>query len=244
MKTIFKTLFVCMLCSMSFVANAQVRFTVDQGVVLGGEKYTPLTLGKAWSIEEFEGGLNIWRRWPEINYGNYKMFIDANGNMGIGKKPSSHKLEVNGSAWVTGSYLTSSDVRLKSDIRNLSMCLDKIKLLSGKSYIKKSKPILDKQGEVNKLIKCGKIKACDSDKVLKSMSDQNSGELNKREYGFIAQDVKEVFPDLVFEDKDGYLSINYNGLIPILVEAFKEQKKIVEIQTAEIKEMVSKMSNM
>ena len=122
--------------------------------------------------------------------------------------------------------------------------MDKIKLLSGKSYIKKSKPILDKQGEVNKLIKCGKIKACDSDKVLKSMSDQNSGELNKREYGFIAQDVKEVFPDLVFEDKDGYLSINYNGLIPILVEAFKEQKKIVEIQTAEIKEMVSKMSNM
>ena len=70
MKTIFKALFVCMLCSMSFVANAQVRFTVDQGVVLGGEKYTPLT----------------WRRWPEINYGNYKMFIDANGNMGIGKK--------------------------------------------------------------------------------------------------------------------------------------------------------------
>lgn len=40
--------------------------------------------------------------------------------------------------------------------------------------------------------------------------------------GFIAQELKEVFPDLVNEGADGYLSINYTGLIPILVEAVKD----------------------
>jgi len=40
--------------------------------------------------------------------------------------------------------------------------------------------------------------------------------------GFIAQELKEVFPDLVNEGADGYYSINYTGLIPLLVEAVKE----------------------
>jgi len=40
--------------------------------------------------------------------------------------------------------------------------------------------------------------------------------------GFIAQELKEVYPELVDESNEGYLSVNYNGLIPILVEAIKD----------------------
>ncbi|OJJ20905.1 hypothetical protein BKI52_10010 [marine bacterium AO1-C] len=40
--------------------------------------------------------------------------------------------------------------------------------------------------------------------------------------GFIAQELKKVYPELVSEDKDGHLSINYQGIIPILVEAVKD----------------------
>lgn len=50
------------------------------------------------------------------------------------------------------------------------------------------------------------------------------------QYGFIAQEVKEVYPDLVYEDPDGLLSIDYTGFIPILVDAMKDLKAKVEEQ--------------
>jgi hypothetical protein len=47
--------------------------------------------------------------------------------------------------------------------------------------------------------------------------------------GFIAQELKEVFPELVYQETDSSeYSINYIGLIPILVEALKEQQILIE----------------
>ncbi|MCP9767154.1 hypothetical protein EGI22_04475 [Lacihabitans sp. LS3-19] len=40
--------------------------------------------------------------------------------------------------------------------------------------------------------------------------------------GFFAQEVQKEFPELVKEGQDGYLSVNYIGLIPHLIEAHKE----------------------
>ncbi|WP_157558274.1 tail fiber domain-containing protein [Microscilla marina] len=40
--------------------------------------------------------------------------------------------------------------------------------------------------------------------------------------GFIAQEMQEVYPELVNEDHQGDLSINYTGLIPVLTEALKD----------------------
>ncbi|WP_062054076.1 tail fiber domain-containing protein [Aquimarina longa] len=40
--------------------------------------------------------------------------------------------------------------------------------------------------------------------------------------GFIAQDLMKVYPELVSKGLDGYHTVNYTGLIPVLVEAFKE----------------------
>ena len=51
--------------------------------------------------------------------------------------------------------------------------------------------------------------------------------------GFIAQEVEKVFPELVVEDAEGYKAVNYIGLIPVLVEAIKEQNakiKSMEMQ--------------
>lgn len=41
-------------------------------------------------------------------------------------------------------------------------------------------------------------------------------------FGVIAQELQEIYPDLVKEGEDGYLSVNYTGLIPLLLEAVKE----------------------
>ncbi len=45
------------------------------------------------------------------------------------------------------------------------------------------------------------------------------------EYGFIAQDVETVYPDLVGIRPDGIRTMNYMGLISPMVEAIKEQQQ-------------------
>lgn len=45
------------------------------------------------------------------------------------------------------------------------------------------------------------------------------------QYGFIAQEVEKIFPDLVTTDSNGYKTMNYIGVIPVLTEAVKELKK-------------------
>lgn len=46
-------------------------------------------------------------------------------------------------------------------------------------------------------------------------------------YGFIAQEMKEVFPDIVTTHKDGTLGIRYTELIPVLVKAMQEQQQVI-----------------
>ena len=46
--------------------------------------------------------------------------------------------------------------------------------------------------------------------------------------GFIAQELQEVIPLAVKERKDGYLAVNYDAIIPYIVEAIKEQDQKIE----------------
>lgn len=52
--------------------------------------------------------------------------------------------------------------------------------------------------------------------------------------GVLAQDIQEVFPELVSEDNEGMLSVNYQGLIPVLINALKEQDEKIVKQQKEI----------
>ncbi|KAL7718883.1 Peptidase S74 domain-containing protein [Entamoeba marina] len=56
-------------------------------------------------------------------------------------------------------------------------------------------------------------------KRFKYLTDSSS---TPSRYGFIAQEVQEIFPDLVIEDSDGCLSVDVLGLIPVIVESLKE----------------------
>ncbi len=47
-------------------------------------------------------------------------------------------------------------------------------------------------------------------------------------YGFIAQELKEVLPYTVTEETDGYLSVNYIAIIPVLTQAIKEQQEKIK----------------
>ena len=58
-----------------------------------------------------------------------------------------------------------------------------------------------------------------------------------RKIGVIAQEVQAIYPELVSQDEEGILSVNYSGLAPILIEAVKEQQTIIESQEARIVKM-------
>ena len=52
-----------------------------------------------------------------------------------------------------------------------------------------------------------------------------------RHYGVSAQALKELYPDLVHEGEDGYLSVNYVEMVPLLLRSVQELKAKVEALT-------------
>lgn len=167
--------------------------------------------------------------------------------MGVGKIPSSSaKLDVNGSIAVYGTVKLSSDERLKYDIIPLKSKAIDIYKLNAKSY-KKHLPY-DKLEVPDQVDKDGKLRP---GKVSQKEKQNKITHNETTEYGFLAQDIKEIFPDLVSQDTLGYYLVDYNGLIPIMVEALKEQKYQISKQSeqienqnnqiADLKEIVNKL---
>ena len=46
----------------------------------------------------------------------------------------------------------------------------------------------------------------------------------KQKIGVLAQEIQEVFPELVSDDDNEMLAANYQGLVPVLINALKEQQ--------------------
>jgi hypothetical protein len=55
-----------------------------------------------------------------------------------------------------------------------------------------------------------------------------------RNIGLLAQNVESVLPELVLTDSKGYKSLSYGKIVPVLVEAIKEQQKIIDEQTKKL----------
>ena len=56
----------------------------------------------------------------------------------------------------------------------------------------------------------------------------------KQKIGLLAQEIQEVFPELVSEDDNEMLAVNYQGLVPVLINALKEQDAKMNEQQTEI----------
>ena len=48
------------------------------------------------------------------------------------------------------------------------------------------------------------------------------------QFGVIAQDVLEVFPDIITQSEEGFYMVDYQQFIPILIESVKELKAEIE----------------
>jgi len=80
-------------------------------------------------------------------------------------------------------------------------------------------------------------------KILKlagvSFNWKNSSDSETR-IGFIAQDVENVFPEVVYTNEDGLKSVDYDKLVAPLVEAVKSQQAQIEELKAEVEQLKNK----
>ena len=58
--------------------------------------------------------------------------------------------------------------------------------------------------------------------------NNDSGLLEREHYGLSGQEIKEVYPNLVSESQEGYLSVNYVEMIPLLIQSIQELKTELE----------------
>ena len=61
--------------------------------------------------------------------------------------------------------------------------------------------------------------------------------------GVVAQEVNEVLPEVVTVRDDGYLAVKYEKMIPLLIEAMKEQQDQIEELTKQVEELKNANTN-
>ena len=117
-----------------------------------------------------------------------------------------------------------SDKAVKTNIADLPKITDKLYSLRPVNYnlLKQIKAPAD-----------GKQSATSGNQAAQTVQD------TVKHIGFIAQEVKELFPDLVAQNKEGLLGVKYIELIPVLVQALKEQNEKIK----SLEERITKLEN-
>ena len=192
---------------------------------------TPMTSKRTYGIKALAGNAT-----SGYNYGVYGyLFGSNNGAAVFGATPG--KLDCNtggvyagyfrGNVYVENTlYYTTltqnSDINLKKDIRLLkeeeTSQMDKLNTLDGIKYKLKNPADLNK---IDPLV-------ADTIKIDPRTLEYDEPKFTDDMIGLSAQEVQKVYPELVTIDDDGYLSMNYIGLIPVLVEALKEQDAAIQ----------------
>ena len=60
----------------------------------------------------------------------------------------------------------------------------------------------------------------------------------------IAQDTEEVVPEAVKTDSEGWKSIQYAKLTPVLIEAVKEQQRVIEQQNERLVQKEAQLNDL
>lgn len=163
-----------------------------------------------------------------------RMRIDANGNVAISltSVTAGYKLDVGGSVRVAGGIVATgeitayfSDQRLKSNITAITNAVDKVMAINGVYY------------NANDLA----VEIAGEDKTVQRV-------------GLLAQEVEAVLPHVVkaapFDIGDNgvsktgehYKTLQYERIVPLLVEAIKEQQEQILALTKRVEQLENKNS--
>jgi len=195
-------------------------YKITTGITLSGTERLKVDSSGNWDIGDtgtdynhnFHGdtGAKFYWKWYSgggIDKYHYAKRFAPNGasafsmmhiNAGSELSSPGYNFIVSGTIQHSGIY-QSSDSRLKSNIANIDTALDTVTQLQGVTFNWR-----------------------ENEDLQFNIPVKGDG----RQYGFIAQDVEKVLPDIV--QGDDVKSLKYDALIPVLVEAIKELKAEIE----------------
>ncbi len=125
-------------------------------------------------------------------------FYAAGSNFGVGASPSGN-YKLEVSGKVKSTGINeTSDQRLKKNISEIDNALDKVTSMRGVTY----------------------------DWRRDEFPEKNFSE--GMQYGLIAQELEQIVPELVSTDNNGWKSIEYSHIVPLLIEAIKEQQQTID----------------
>ncbi|MEM1321923.1 MAG: tail fiber domain-containing protein [Bacteroidota bacterium] len=138
---------------------------------------------------------------------NDDIWTDGTVYINWGMTPTPPFFGPNVRLYVNGAIQTStsyiaSDRRFKRNIQPIANSLDKIKRIQGVNYEFNQEAFAERRFPTGKTM------------------------------GFLAQNLKEVVPELVKTADDGYMAVNYDGVVALLVEGLNEQQAMIERQEA------------
>lgn len=118
---------------------------------------------------------------------------------------------------IDGTLVNSSDVRLKENVQPLSENASN-RGLGVLNILESLTPISFKYKKMEEETKL----AINGDGESLEAEELPNPVMEKEHFGLIAQELQEVFPNLVYEKDNGYLAVNYVELVPVLMQAIKE----------------------
>jgi len=125
-----------------------------------------------------------------------------------------------------------SDERDKSEIKDLEYGLDFINSLQPREFVWDNRAEIKKQDVLDEN---GEPSLDDDGNVVTKDVEFYSANKGKKDFGFIAQEVKELDNDtlrLVYSENVEKLEMSYGKLVPILVKAMQELKAEIELLKA------------
>jgi Chaperone of endosialidase len=158
-------------------------------------------------------GISFGRIMGDMTGGFMRYDIDPDASFG-GNANKYHRFDATIKS--TGDVVAyASDARLKKNVSKINSAISKIQQLGGYTY----------------------------DWDLEKCQAVGFAPSNPHEHGLIAQEVQQVIPDAVCESAiDGYLTVKYERIVPLLTAAVSEQQSEIEqlrSEVAELKAMVA-----
>ena len=136
--------------------------------------------------------------------------------------------------------LLTSDERCKQDINDLDGALETLAGLRSVTFHYKPNPSPLAKVDASMLNSEEAMKAYAEEQ--QNYAEYEAARTAKLRYGFIAQEVEQVMPELVERDADGMLSVDYIAVIPILVKAVNElsgELATVKADNEELRQLLS-----
>jgi len=132
---------------------------------------------------------------------------------------------------------SKSDKRLKSNIHPISDALSKVSQLNGITFKWNEEAIQQATAGIDKGAIVAGPNATDEENLIvqEKMRDSIREKMSGTYMGVIGQEVQEIIPEVVKEDEDGYLNVDYSKLTAVLIEAIKELKAEKDTEIEELK---------